>query len=320
MSSRASSHKAGRKSQNLPAWYQRLIAVTIKEDRDIEPGDFDQDISDLEETSNANTNSDGSACASCKCGGYSDECNYDRDNWSSRRSYDGSDADYYYQLKNEREERKQELQEIRLEKWKALDFEQQKVTEVEEAFAQLQDTCSSSDATSLLAQLAGRRFHLFCVEYVDRCYDAYLPSSTYIEFHALDEESPQPGENQPSSDNQEQIYGHVYFDANTGCDLAAFVPPKMAGLNEYTLKSFHGEYQLLVRFISNDYLILIVPHRLILEDQPPLQSAPDPFRFMGIRFDRDKETKERKARRKRSPSPRESWFERSHQIGAWGPY
>ncbi|KAJ2968511.1 hypothetical protein NQ176_g9146 [Zarea fungicola] len=326
MSSRASRplQKVGRNFKDLPVWYHRLLAITIKEDRDIEPDDFDKDISDLEETSETTETSDGSVPAICECDRDSDDCDcecessgHDGEDHSSQRSYDGSDADYYYELKYEREERKRELQEIRLEQLKVRDFEQQKVTEVEEAVRQWQDTCALRDAFPPLTQLTGKLFYLFCVDYVDHCWNADLSSSKYVEFHALDADAVLPDEEQPSHDNSEQIYGHVYLDANTGCDLAPFIPPKLAGVEEHSLKSFHGEYELLVRFISNDYLILTVPQRLILQDQSPLQSAPDTFQFMGIRFDREKERKERLVKRKRSPSPRESWFEMNHPMGAW---
>lgn len=33
--------------RKLPAWYYRLVQITIEEDRDIEPSDFDEDISEL---------------------------------------------------------------------------------------------------------------------------------------------------------------------------------------------------------------------------------------------------------------------------------
>lgn len=36
--------------QKLPAWYYRLVALTIKEDREVEPDDFDEDISDIDRT------------------------------------------------------------------------------------------------------------------------------------------------------------------------------------------------------------------------------------------------------------------------------
>lgn len=38
-------------TRELPAWFKRLVRITIKEDRDIEPHDFDEDISELDETS-----------------------------------------------------------------------------------------------------------------------------------------------------------------------------------------------------------------------------------------------------------------------------
>lgn len=144
-------------------------------------------------------------------------------------------------------------------------------------------------------ELAAREFTGRYVAGLAKCTENDGNLSKYIEFHALDEDFVLPGEKQPSPDNLEQIYGHVYFDANTGCNLAPFVPPKLAGLDEYTFKRFHGENKLLVRFKSNDYLILIVPQRLILEGQPPLlriHSGSWAFALIVIRRRRKERPKE----------------------------
>ncbi len=37
--------------QELPAWYYRLHALTVKEDRDLIPEDFDEDLSSLSDLS-----------------------------------------------------------------------------------------------------------------------------------------------------------------------------------------------------------------------------------------------------------------------------
>ncbi|KAF4338932.1 hypothetical protein FBEOM_7108 [Fusarium beomiforme] len=104
-------------SRRLPSWYCHLVALTIKKDRDLYPTDFDGDLPDLGEGS---TITDGAAFehAGCEC---NSDCS-DRDcesEWDStedrlsKRSYDVSDADYYYELEFAREERKREVRDNR---------------------------------------------------------------------------------------------------------------------------------------------------------------------------------------------------------------
>lgn len=50
-----------RPRQKLPAWYYRLLALTIKEDRDVSPEDFDEDLSSLSGLS-SNSEADVSTC------------------------------------------------------------------------------------------------------------------------------------------------------------------------------------------------------------------------------------------------------------------
>lgn len=100
MTPRASSQEVRRRRPgDLPAWYYRVSAIEF-EGRDITPYDFDQDISDLEETSETSKDGHGTACASCERYEEGDDWNCecelsssDQEDSSSQRSYDGSDAD-----------------------------------------------------------------------------------------------------------------------------------------------------------------------------------------------------------------------------------
>ncbi|KAH6872084.1 hypothetical protein B0T10DRAFT_499916 [Thelonectria olida] len=300
--------------QNLPAWYYRLVALTIKEDREVSPEDFDEDLSDLEETNakdEEGNNAMGAGC-DCDCDSEDSECDcgsldYDTDDSLAERSYDGSDADYYYELKYEREERKRELRDMREHEQKAKetrrDFESEMEKEVQEAYECLQRAEMKGDAHR--HDLLGKVFHLYSVDHVDLCYSDFYPSK-YVEFHCLDDNGAQLCCDQLLDDEARQIDGHVYFNVNCGCDFASFSPPKRAGQEEHRLKSFDGEYELVFRFISNDYLIMTVSRELVLMDRSPVPSAPEMFKFMGIRYDQEKEKQRRNAKRKRSPSPRES--------------
>lgn len=89
----------------------------------------------------------------------------------------------------------------------------------------------------------------------------------------------------------------------------------MAGVTQHTVMSSDGEHELSFHFVSDDYLILTVPQQLVLGDRSPLESAPATFKFVGIRRDPHKAIEERGEKRKRSPSPRETWFEMNHPMG-----
>ena len=99
----------------LPAWYYRLL----KEFREIYPEDFDEDLSDLEVGTNCSEEEESGEheVQGGEIEGNDDEdtenSDYEGSNESedveSDRSYDGSDADYYYELKEEREDRKNQL-------------------------------------------------------------------------------------------------------------------------------------------------------------------------------------------------------------------
>lgn len=156
-------------------------------------------------------------------------------------------------------------------------------------------------------------FRLYSIGYVDHCYSSGFGLSKYVELYYLDENDPFPYDQKPSDSKTEQIHGHMYFNANSGCDFGLFCPPKHVSLEEYRLKSGDGEYELTVQFLSNTYLKLTVSRELVIIDkfQPP--PAPEVSEFVGIHYNKEKEV----AKRKRSPSPRESCFKMNHPMGSW---
>ena len=94
--------------QQLPAWYYRLLAIEVKEERDIYPEDLEESEVDKDGGESVSTSHE-CVCNTdfCECG------SWDEDDKVSERSYNGSDAHCYYELKGEREERKRELRDIR---------------------------------------------------------------------------------------------------------------------------------------------------------------------------------------------------------------
>ncbi|OBT47088.1 hypothetical protein VE00_03132 [Pseudogymnoascus sp. WSF 3629] len=93
----------------------RAVPSTVLKYTDPHPEDFDEDLSELEESDELDEKK-------CECGGDASECECDLadEHKESERSYNGSDADIYYELKETRKERKRELLEKHEEK-KALE-------------------------------------------------------------------------------------------------------------------------------------------------------------------------------------------------------
>jgi hypothetical protein len=287
--------------RKLPAWYYRVLAVKIKEDREIYPEDFDEDLSDLEDDSEE--------------GQEEDDDDDDDDDEMSDRSYNGSDADCYYELKEEREERKRELQEIREDEQEAKEeqqrFERNKENEVQSACEALKSGKESK--TAPLESFASKNFRLYSADYVKHCYDPDLYRFKYVEFYRLDKDGQLLSEREAG-----QINGHIYFNSGNVCSLRPFSPPKHASLDNCRLQDFDGTYDLTIQFLSNDYLKLKVGRELVLKYMPQPPHAPEFFEFVGISSDREKEKE--KADRFARPSPGETWFEMNHPMGWWNEY
>jgi hypothetical protein len=85
----------------------------------------------------------------------------------SETSYDGSDADYYYELKEERNEKKHEKLRERKEKERQRDIEKTMEEEVHVAYRSL------NKAETTTGSLAGQSFRLLCSDHVDLCYSHF---------------------------------------------------------------------------------------------------------------------------------------------------
>ena len=308
--------------RELPQWYYRLFALTIREDRDVRPWDFDEDLSDLEEPKKGAESDNKSADGSCNCDEGS-ECDGDclddsSDDSLSERSYDGSDADYYYERKSDRKQRKYELREQRevqqKEKQALRGFEAQAETEVEEALKRLQQAFRQGEAPSILNLQPSKLFHLYSVDHVDHCYHPELYPYKYVEFDSPDDDHELVDDKKSPSHEATEVSGHVYFDADTHCYFLPFSPPEYTGLEEHMLKTYNQDFEVGCRFISNDYIIITVPRELVFMDNliPPSapETAPARFKFMGIRYNHEKERQ--RLKRKRTPSPGESLFDMNH--------
>lgn len=313
--------------QQLPKWCYRCLGITIEQDRDIYPCDFDEDISDLDDGSEVDVHKKKRASISQECECDEDDCecessSEDDEDSMSERSYDGSDCEYYYELKDQREDRKRELRKLEKlkekEKEELYPFEREKEEEVQSAYDSLKKTGKEGKTVSLAPITVAGHFRLYSTDHIEYCYELGDYPTKYIEFYYLDE-SDQLLLDREARKKAKKIYGHIYFNGDCGCSFRPFKPPKHASLDNHTLKSDDRKYSLTIQFLSNDYLKLKVGYDLVSNDKPQPQDVPEIFDFVGIRLDVVKEREQRMAsvKRKRSPSPRDSWFERTHSMGHW---
>ncbi|KAK9439946.1 hypothetical protein VB005_04564 [Metarhizium brunneum] len=257
-----------RTTRELPAWYRRLVILTITEDRDIEPWDFDEDISELgEDEGNESDSSD----VECTCDDEDDcECYLLSDNKESEHSYTGSDADYYYELKEQRTDRKMQLQD-------------EKEQQQEERNSTREDK-RGDGPRPVLASIADKSFDLYSVDHVDYCYHDFYRSK-YVEFYHIDEDE----ECCKPPDREAKITGHVYLSSDSGCQFVPFHSPKTAGCQKIPLKTQASECEPVFQFINNNYLIMTVKDksRMISRDVRTTEAAniPDVFTFVGIHMD-----------------------------------
>ncbi|KAH0490753.1 hypothetical protein TgHK011_002207 [Trichoderma gracile] len=291
-----------------PAWYCRL--VNLPQEYDIEDADFDEDISVLhegeEESLDPDAFDDDESIRRCDCASSDmEDCECDEeedsapekemdDGAESERSYQGSDADYYYELKEQRIQRKIDLRDLRekQERQRALTRELagEKEQEVREAYEAMVKEQKKGDAPRpRLASIANRLFFLFSVDHVDYCYDYDLYPSKYVEFHYLDKDC--RAIPPPSADTE--IDGHVYLHSSAGCDFCSFVPPKRAGVKKRRFPT-HGsdnDHAPVFQFISDRYLIMTVKSdsKMLSRDIQELgaENVPKELKFFGIRMEKE---------------------------------
>ncbi|ROT42226.1 hypothetical protein SODALDRAFT_374580 [Sodiomyces alkalinus F11] len=282
--------------------------------------DFDEDLSELEEDNEQRDDAEQlkeEEGEDCECRGRDPECDCqfeDGDDMDdeSERSYDGSDADDYYELKEEREERKWEKLRERKEKDPEQQIERTKEEEVRAAYGSFRKA-EKEHKTIPIESLGGQGFRLFCSNHINHFYSDFYATKR-VDFYNLD--GTDDGTDNP----------HVYLDANANCSFGPFRPPNRASRRVVKVKSCDGKYELSFMFIGNGYLKLRVSREMVFmkpygaSSTAPPPTAPEVFEFVGIWRDREKEKAERQkmmVKIRRSPSPRESWFEMNHPMGVW---
>lgn len=180
--------------------------------------DFDEDLSELEEDKEQErddieqVNNEGKDDQDYEC---SDEdsdcdCNFEDDDIDeddeSERSYGGSDADYYYELKDEHDERKQEKLRERKEKERSL------------------NKAEKERRTIPVGLLAGQSSRLFCSDHVDLFFSDFYATKR-VDFYYLDTNIPCSHKQKPGS-GADMLHGDVYLGANGNCNFGPSCPPE----------------------------------------------------------------------------------------------
>lgn len=341
--------KARAPRAGLPDWYYRVLALRWDQEpfTDTNPCDFDEDLSELQEESEDGGEGE-SEEEDCECDGEDSECDCqfqddgDSEDDESERSYDGSDADYYYELKEEREERKREMLEEQLDKERdkkrRFEFERSKEEEVraaERSLRKVQKERRTFHANP--RSLADEEFHLFCSDHVNHFYDSGLYETKFVDFFHPDDMQVDDGSDDrdvKSGDDAGLLYGTLFLDLNASCKFGPFFPPSNATFRPVKVESCDGKYKLSLDFLGNGYLKLSVSRDMVFKgwndkspaEFPPDAPAPKVFEFVGIWRDPEKEKAEQEKmemerkefrRQHRLPSPRETWFELNHPMGAY---
>ncbi|KAH8665398.1 hypothetical protein BGZ61DRAFT_593110 [Ilyonectria robusta] len=299
--SRIKKHTGQQKQKrNYPAWYIRLLRLTITGDRDVEEYDFDEDISELEEDPD-----DGPAEERfCDCDGEEDpECVCQIEDRESERSHDDSGA-----------EKKKEKAELR-------EYDRTKQDEVRAAYQSLKDKRLVPQQNPV-ESLATGWFDLFSTDLIDFCYITAASTKRRFDIGYPIQEDGKIASERPK-DWDGIIYCSIYIQDDELCEFE-FPAPKYASLEPITLRSHYGGHKVSVIFIGNGYMKITLSRKSVFmaSHRPVSPGAQEFFEFFGIIRDEEKAraeglAAEEKRAREQPPSPRETFFEMYHPMGSW---
>lgn len=325
----AKSPKSTKCYDDLPAWYRRLMSNPDPY-HEVYPEEFDEDLSEIHESEESEDETDyesplGDECSEenedchkeCNCDGDNPDCecltsagddqydhaSNDSERWDgeqseeeSERSYKEDDADYYYELKKSRVERKRELrehmkhQEESLRRVRVLHEEKEKeVRAMRECLVQasmevegkIEDTVKmgsgkSNEQCRPRLELVGKHFKLYSTEYLDHflspsLMDTYV-HDPYVEFYQMTADGtwgdPVTGISLSDTDcDPAKLDGHIaYLTPDFDCHFEPFRIHEYAGTQTVVLESWHKEHKVEfeIEFLGDDYLILRVGRDLII--------------------------------------------------------
>ncbi|KAK2695750.1 hypothetical protein QWA68_003853 [Fusarium oxysporum] len=233
----------------LPAWYYR-VSEAVKKRNGVILWDFDEDISDLDETSPDET-----------------------------IAYNGPDAANYHYLREKREERKRELFQrneiIRKRKEDAREEEKNKVEQVRAAYEAFEISVSRSESTQLGP--IDSQFDLYCMDYFDCFYDPspHGYQRRYVRFEYGDR----------GEVHSDDLTGRFWLNPKVDFELVPFKAPECSSLKHHEIYTTDGRFSMILQFIDKDHLILRASRDLVFWGTPQDSRGPETFIFMGVRND-----------------------------------
>ncbi|CVL04220.1 related to tol protein [Fusarium mangiferae] len=236
-------------SLELPTWYHR-VSQAVNKRNGIILWDFDEDISDLDETSPDET-----------------------------IMYNGPHAAEYHHLREKREERKRELfqrkETIQKRKEDAREEEENKVEEARAAYESLEISVSRNQSTQLGP--IDSQFDLYCMDYFDCFYD-HSPHGyqrRYIRFEYENRDEAHSG----------NLTGRFWLNPKVDFELVPFKAPECSSLEHNEIYTTDGRFSVILQFIDKDHLILRASRDLVFWGNPQDSRGPEMFIFMGVRND-----------------------------------
>jgi hypothetical protein len=228
----------------LPAWYLRLSSQQYTKYRSVSPEAFDEDISELGESDKSGEVEDD---AECECNSDASECDCgfeDENDNESEKTCEGSEAEFYYGMKDCRRERKRYLLEERRREEECLLEERKREEEAKEsameyakareeevntaytAFKKTQRRAKKKGETIPLdfglSRPGGISYKLFSTQHVEWLFDYSMYPTQRADFHYLDEcdgvPLPKDGEERP-------MFGMIYLNAMAKCDCGPIARP-----------------------------------------------------------------------------------------------
>lgn len=285
----------------LPAWYLRLSSQLYTKYRSVSPEAFDEDLSELGESDKPSEEEDEPECecdsdaSECDCG-FEDE--KDEDN-QSEKTCEGSEAEFYYEMKDCRRERKksvlQERKTIEKEKESAMEISKAKEEEVNTAYTAFKKTrrqAKKKGETIPLDFVFGHRgivYDLFSTQHVEWLFIYSMFSTQRADFYYLDECHGGP----PPQDGEERsMFGMIYINAEATCEYGPIAVPTRA--RRKTVKVIGDKtYELKFKFFDKKYLKLSLPRAMLERGIKLPPDAPETFEFVGILRDMAQESRRR---------------------------
>ncbi|KAI1455787.1 hypothetical protein F4805DRAFT_260147 [Annulohypoxylon moriforme] len=321
--------KMKKEYSDLPAWFHRIAGrrEVYEGSVDIELEWYDEDISDIEEKPSKKEPSDEEPSDEepSKAGPSDEElskegppgeeppkeeplenngrtrdtfelhwwCGEESDDESiSERSYTGPADDLYYEMKEQREERKIELEELREKEQEIIQHHKDKVEEVHAVYKALEEKGGRGPPITLLEHnhrginLKTAKFNLYSADYVENCDDDLGICWTFIMFSeggsAVDIAN--GATSRAGRDSQKYASAQVYVNCDDDFEFSNLVIPDHASTKVYWSDFLRGKYRVGLQFVGQGYVRMTVGRDAIeaTEGKPLPASCPDVFEFVGI--------------------------------------